>query len=171
MILRRFKKTSLKSLQNTSGFSLVETLIAVLLISVVVTSVFSLALTSKTMAIKSNRRAAALLYSRQVIEKIKAYVTGDSSTDAALAAGAPADWHIPQDLCNSGEANCSKANCYALEECKHDLTPMLPVDCGPDVGFCSGSPVNGKLTYTVSNVGVCTQGCAKKVQFSITWDE
>ena len=138
----------LKNKRNRKGFSLIETLIATLLISVVVTSVFSVALTSKVSAKKTDRRAAALIYSKKAIEKVKAYITGDTSVQTIPGVVEyPANWHIPGDACNG----CSSSTCYALENipCEHDLTSLLPLTCGENVGICQGSPVNGKLTYTV----------------------
>lgn len=146
--------------KNRRGFTLVETLIAVLLISVVVTSVFSLALTSRVSSTKTQRRAVGLLYTRRAMEKVKAYVTADASAGMAATVGAPANWKIAEDLCNTGEANCASATCWALEACKHDVSPMLPAGL-------SDPPISMKLTYTVTNAA----GGAKKVNFQLTWDE
>lgn len=143
------------------GFTLVETLIAVLLISVVVTSVFSLALTAKISSVKTERRASGMFYVRRTTEKLKAYVTADKTAAVAAAMGAPVDWKLPEDACNSGLGTCSAANCWALEICTHDVTAMLPA-------ALSGAPINAKLAYTVTSA---CDSCAKTVTFSYTWDE
>lgn len=156
---RKRRKKPSKSPGRESGFTLVETLIAVLLISVVVTSVFSLALTSKTSGIKTERRAVGLLYVRRTMEKVKAYVTADTSAAMAATVGAPANWHMPEDACNGGLGTCSSATCWALEACIHDVTALLPQKL-------RDPPINAKMTYTVQDVGL-----AKKVSFQMTWDE
>lgn len=146
--------------QDCAGFTLVETLIAVLLISVVVTSVFSLALTAKISSVKTERRASGMFYVRRTTEKLKAYVTADKTAATAVAMGAPVNWKLPEDSCNSGLGTCP-AVCWALDVCTHDVTAMLPA-------ALSAAPINAKLAYTVSSA---CDSCAKTVTFSYTWDE
>lgn len=135
-----------KKLKSTAGFSLVETMIAVLLISVVVTSVFSLALTAKVTSVNTDRRSAALLAIAQAREKLKAYVTADRS------AGVPSpnsNWRMKEDITGSG---------YALSPGEHDVTLLLPEKYRND----PDRPMT--LTYTVTNVGE-----GQKVEFRAFW--
>ena len=85
-----------KKSKSCAGFSLVETMIAVLLISVVVTSVFSLALTSKASSINTDRRSAALYAITQAREQLKAYVTADRDGSVTSPTS---NWKMPGDAC------------------------------------------------------------------------
>ncbi|MFH2204500.1 MAG: hypothetical protein ABIJ96_15400 [Elusimicrobiota bacterium] len=133
-------------------------MIAVLLIAVVVTSVFSLALTSKISGVRTERRTAALLAIAQAREKIKAYVTDDQNIS-----GPTAKWKIPEDECgpsgNYAVGNCP-ADCYALDVCQHNVTKLLPVRERDD------SSIQMRLTYTVTKVGD-----GHKVIFNVTWQQ
>ena len=164
---RRVKKRVVKKRKSTLGFSLVEVVIAVLLISVVVTSVFSVTLTAKTASKKTERRSSALAYTRQVQEMMKSYVREPVAAGMTDPSGGTT-WQMPGDSCNTGLGTCATATCYAMEPCTHDLTSLLPATCSNTVGFCSGAPVNGKITYTVTGGGA---GGSLKVQFGVTWDE
>ncbi len=132
-----------KKSKSCAGFSLVETMVAVLLISVVVTSVFSLALTSKATAINTDRRSAALYAITQAREKLKAYVTADKSVT-----GPAASWRMPGDACG----------CYALQPGVHDVTSLLPQEYRDD----PDSPMTLSYTVTPSGEGF-------KVKFDATW--
>ena len=157
--------------RGCSGFTLVETLIAVLLIAIVVTSVFSLALTTKGVSVKSGRREQALFFTRKAMEKLKAYVTGDETFAEAgpnYARNPGRPWAIPEDACTG----CGGVGqCWALDpNCTHDLTLMLPTK------FRS-SHINMTLGYTVTNdppgcvdrTGLTA--CRKEVRFSVNWDQ
>ncbi len=128
-------------------------MIAVLLIAVVVTSVFSLAFTSKTASIRTDRRAVALQGMTQVREKIKAYITDDRN-----ATGPNTNWHMPEDACGSG----CPANCHPLDVCEHDVSQFLPARY-------TAAPRNMTMTYTVT-ADAATDG-GFKVVFKTMWDE
>lgn len=133
------------------GYTLVETLVAVMLISVVVTSVFSLVLTAKMGSRKTGRKAEALFYVQQYRELLKSYVTADTSV-----AGPTPGWIIPGDSCG----------CYALQTgVQHNFTLQLPA---------SFQAVGGQLFYTVTDVNCITIApgvtqCQKSVQFNVGW--
>lgn len=128
------------------GYTLVETLVAVMLVSVVVTSVFSMVLTAKIGTKKTGRRAEAMYYARQYMEMLKAYVTADTT-----AVGPTAGWVLPGDPCG----------CYALQNGVHTMTTNLPASF-------TAPPVNGQLSYTVSDVP-CGAFTCKSVSFNVSW--
>ncbi|MFA5140450.1 MAG: type II secretion system protein [Elusimicrobiota bacterium] len=157
--------------RNCKGFTLVETLVAVLLIAIVVTSVFSLALTSKGASVKTGRREQALFYTRKAMEKLKAYVTGDETFAAAgpnYARDPGRPWAIPEDACGG----CGGAGqCWALDPtCTHDLTLMLPAKL-------RDAPISMTLGYAVTNdppgcvdrTGL--SACRKEVRFTVNWSQ
>lgn len=120
-----------------------------LLISVVVTSVFSLVLTARLTAKKSNRRGQAIFYVRRAMEALRAYVTADPSVP-----GPTAGWHINGDT----------AAGWALNPGSHDISSWLPTE------FCAVDPANCKLTYDVSLQPCGTMNCSQ-VSFTVTWKE
>lgn len=134
-----------RKFKSGAGFSLVETMIAVLLISVVVTSVFSLALTAKVTSVNTDRRSAALLAIAQAREKLKAYVTADQN----ITNRPNANWRLKEDITGSG---------YALSPGEHDVTLLLPDKYRND----PDRPMT--LTYTVTDVGE-----GQKVEFRAYW--
>lgn len=129
------------------GYTLVETLIAMMLISVVVTSVFSLVLTARMGVKKSGKRGQAIFYLRQVMEGLKGFVTADTS------APGPNNWVLPGDTCG----------CYALQAGNHNVTNFLPPSF-------RAAPTNGQLSYVVTDANCGGQTC-KQVSFSISWVE
>lgn len=128
------------------GYTLVETLVAVMLISVVVTSVFSLVLTAKLGTKKTGRRAEAMLLARAYMETLKSFVTADTTQPGPFPG-----WVLPGDPCG----------CYALQNGVHNLTTALPVEF-------RNAPINGQLTYTVSDVACGALTC-KSVVFNVSW--
>lgn len=132
------------------GYTLVETLVAVMLISVVVTSVFSLVLTAKMGSRKTGRKAEALFYVQQYRELLKSYVTADTSV-----AGPAGGWNITGDSCG----------CYALQTgVQHHMTSQLPASF-------TAAPVNGRLYYEVFDITGCGAAGAlcKRVEFYVSW--
>lgn len=125
---------------------MVETLVAVMLVSVVVTSVFSMVLTAKVGTKKTGRRAEAMYLTRQYMEMLKSYVTADTT-----APGPTPGWVIPGDPCA----------CYALQNGVHVMTSNLPASF-------TAAPVNGQLSYTVADTP-CGAFMCKSVSFNVSW--
>ena len=130
------------------GYTLVETLVAVMLVSVVVTSVFSLVLTARMGTKKTGRRAEAMFLARSYMESLKSFVTADTSQP-----GPYPGWVLPGDPCG----------CYALSNGVHNMTGALPASF-------RNAPVNGQLTYTVSDVA-CGASTCKSVTFNVSWQD
>jgi len=133
-----------------SGYTLVETLIAILLVAMVVTSTFSMVLTARMGFAKAGFRGRAYFHAKRAMERVRAYVASDTS---ASIPAPNSQFRMPGDTCN----------CYALQAGSHDITSTLPDDF-------RNAPVNGRLVYNVSNVACGTQTC-KRVDFTVTWDE
>ena len=130
------------------GYTLVEVLVAVMLIATVVTSVFSLVLTAKMGVKKTGRRAEAMFLSRQYMETLKSFVTADVTQPGPFPG-----WVLPGDPCG----------CYALQNGIHVMTAALPTT------FRS-APVNGQLTYNVTDVP-CGASTCKSVTFNVSWQD
>lgn len=150
-------------IKDQDGFSLVETMIAVLLIAIVVTSVFSLAFTAKVSSIKTARRATALLAIRQAQEKLKAYVTADLS----IKDPPNSNWRMPEDVCGpdgvTTEATCS-AGCSAFDLCRHNVTLLIPEQF-------RGPPINMRMYYDVLKDKKDDTDEAPRVVFKVNWDD
>lgn len=142
--------------RGCAGFSLTETLIAVLLIATVVSGVFSVSLSSQTMGIKTTERARMQQEVMKVMEQIKAYVNaGDFNAPGPTPAPpGQAQWRIPGVVHPGG---------WALGEgAWHDVTVLLP----PEM---RNPPPNGRgatLRYFVTrdpNTG------GRSVRFEARW--
>lgn len=155
--------------RKRQGFTLVETLVAVLLIAIVVTSVFSLALSSKVASRKTGRRSEALYYTRVAMEKLKAYVTvQDPLANPSIATRGPnGGWSIPEDSCSG--CGTAVGACWALQACQHDLTQLLPARLRNAPGD-SPPGVTMTLRYTVTD-DPCGGFTCKQVQFQVQWAE
>lgn len=131
-------------MKGEDGYTLVETMIAMLLVAMIVTSVFSMVLTAKVGATKTGTQAKAHFYARQQMEKLKAYVSADLS-----AAGPTASWRFPGD--SSGT--------YALQAGNHVVTSNLPSTLQSQ---------GWTMSYTVTDAACGTKIC-KRVQFTVGW--
>jgi len=160
---RKVLKKQHKKRSDEGGFSLVETMIATLLISVVVTSVFSLALTSKVSSIRVDRRSVAIQAITQAREKLKAYVTADKG---GAITGPNANWRLPEDDCGPTAeyaVGTCPSNCSALDICAHNVTRLLPVRE-------RSAPIKMRLIYTVTKANKA-DGEGHKVIFNSSWEE
>lgn len=145
-----------RALVARRGYTLVETLIAVLLISIVVTSVFSLVLTARVASKKTERRGQAVYYERRVMEALKGFVTADT-TGPPGPGNAPNGWGLPGAL---------PVGVYALSVGVHDVSSWL------SPSFCAADPSPSKcaLTYTVTPAcGGPT--CPTSVKVDVKWEE
>jgi hypothetical protein len=123
-------------------------LVAVMLVSVVVTSVFSLVLTAKMGTKKTGRRAEAMFYVRAYMETLKSFVTADTSQPGPFPG-----WVLPGDPCA----------CYALQNGVHNMTSSLPATF-------RNPPINGQLSFTVSDTPCGALSC-KSVTFNVSWQD
>lgn len=137
---------------NNRGFSLIEVMIGTLLMGLVATSVFGVALSTSQNSGRIGRKTAASLVGRKIMEQLKNYVTADTIGTTGPGA-APNGWGFPGDDCA----------CYAFSTGTHNLdaTLWLPELAGP--------PYNAKLSYTVTNAAT-GNGNQPTVSLNIGWN-
>lgn len=115
--------------RGDAGYTLVEVMVAMLLTSIMVTSVFSVALTVKTGGNKGEAKIKAAAGARMVAALLKNYVTAEPGTASTTlipgpCAGAVNNWSMScngiVDACPGGGSNC-----YALAHGTHTLTGVM----------------------------------------------
>lgn len=145
------EKTGYCLVKGKNGYTLVETMISMLLVATIVTSVFSMVLTAKVGSVKSGNQGKAHLFARQQAEKLKAYISADLAAPGprGTALPSPDNWKFPGDT--SGN--------YALAPGVHNVTGNLP-----------GSLVTlgWTMTYNVTTVACGAKTC-QKVDFTVGW--
>src|SRR6186997_2555706 len=114
--------------RGNSGYTLVEFMVAMLLASIMFTSIFSVALTVKTGGVKGESKLKSGAMARQVGAMLKNYVTGETTTTGTTLIPGP----CPSNLTNSWSMTCGAItdacegpgipNCYALADGTHTLT-------------------------------------------------
>ena len=184
MAARRPRLTERRPPRVQAGYTLVEVVVAMLITAVIVTSVFSAAVTAKSGTGKNDRRLLASQAARNLSATLKLYVTGcscDFTTgvcDAASCADIPGpnpgnaanafsltdDTKTPpiHDSCDS---SCSGgANCYALKLGAHCVTGLLP-------GWFEAAPYNARVRYTVTQSGVVEGRVVPQVTLDVQWQE
>ncbi len=121
------------------GTTLVEVLVAILLVAMVTLSVFSVTLTSKRLGGKAERKIAAANAAKRVLERLKNYISADPT--AATASYAPGgDWGF-----RDGSMQDSCYPRYALDPgcVPHDVSSFLPAPLRLP-------PYNMRMIYTVT---------------------
>lgn len=168
---RRRRPTS-----GRAGYTLVEVVIAVLLTSIMVTSVFSVALTSKSGGGKSDRKLLASQAAKRMTSQLRNFVTGcdcDPTTGACSAAsctiqgptnrGGVASWYL-NDPAN--EVYDSRGDVWALASGAHTITGtgVLPQ-------WFLNSPYFGSIQYTVDNSAMVNGRPMSRVTLDVVWTE
>lgn len=134
-----------------------------LLTSIMVTSVFSVALTVKTGGSKGERKIKAAAGARQIAAALKNYVTGDPTNTMILGPGqgaGAASWSMDTGTIN----DLSCAGCYALTAGTHTLTGVLPQSF-------EDPPFNARVIYFVSETDTVGGRPVPSVSITTTWDE
>lgn len=127
--------------RGKAGYTLVEVMVAMLLTSIMVTSVFSVALTVKTGGNKGESKIKAAAGARMVAALLKNYVTAEDGTASTTlipgpCAGAVNNWSM---TCNGIVDACPSppggSACYALAQGTHTLTGVMgDFEAAPPVG-------------------------------------
>ncbi|HVA66240.1 MAG TPA: prepilin-type N-terminal cleavage/methylation domain-containing protein [Elusimicrobiota bacterium] len=142
------------------GFTLVEVVIAMLLTAIIVTGVFSLALTIRAGNVHTDRKLIADQYARQLSSVLKSYVTADCSASTVSMAPKTAagghSWSLTGVASPGGVISDSCGGCYALAPGHHVLTNFLPSTAGAGLPLAESSPYNGRICYDVNYSGACT---------------
>ena len=154
-----------------SGYTLIEVVIAILLTAVIVTSVFSVSLTSKTSDVKAERKLKGAVGTRQVSSLLRNYVTGDLGV--ALGPGDAGGWSMTvpskgiEDHAWNGTTCGGARNDYALTAGDHCLTGVL--------GTFEAAPYNARVWYRVVDRAIADPvagcpGCSlPEVTITATW--
>ena len=144
-------------MRGEGGYTLIEVVISILLTAIIVASVMSVALSSKSSSVKSDRKIIANEASRALTAMLKGYVTADYNQSAVRGPGTGAGgWKLPGD-----------SSPYALDCGAHNnITGILPA-------WFAGAPYNATISYNVSNSGgpTCVPGSPPKVDVTVTWSE
>jgi prepilin-type N-terminal cleavage/methylation domain-containing protein len=157
------------------GFTLIEVVAAMLVSCVMISAVFSVALSNKQTNARSDRRLVAAQAAQSLTLKLADYVTADASNTPTTLALAPGGlWSLPGDSLGNVYALCGTAAGTA-----HVLgaaSPLVPTQI-------SAAPFNGTLTYTVTWAAGCNVACPgflsaipvvncqPKVDVKATWTE
>lgn len=149
------------------GFTLVEVVVAMLVTAVVVTSVFAVAMTVKRGTAVSERRVAANNAGKELLEKLKNYVTPETGTWPGPGVGG--SWRLPEDSCGT-----CPAGCYALRVgCEHDASSLIPARW-------RAAPYNMTLRYQVYVIENPPGSCGgalpcgtgqPQIEVRLRWDE
>ncbi len=142
-------------MKGKKGYTLVETMVAMLLVATITTSVFSLVLSAKVGAKQTTNRSIAHYHARQQAERLKAYVSADLTVNGPNAN----TWNFPNDA----------SGLTALAPGTHDVTTALPAKL---------QALGWTMQYVVTNqtcgIMVCDtpgdESCCKAVNFTVGWD-
>ena len=138
-----------------------------LLTSIMVTSVFSVALTVKTGGSKGERKIKAAAGARLVASQLKNFVTGDPLSTVAGLAG-PGLGANKWSMDGGGVNDTSCVDCYALLPGSHPLTGILPL-------AFEAAPYNAQVIYFVTATDTITDGVNTRpipsVSITTTWTD
>lgn len=121
-------------MKNKKGYTIIESVIAMLLVSVVVGGIFSALMASRRAIIEPSYKEEMIFAIESANNLLKNYVTADNNS---------VQEDLRDGLCG-GETVAT-----VLSESDHDIKCMLPPVC--DVGSSS-------FTYTVSKISVAAPG-------------
>lgn len=147
---------------DRAGFTLVEVVIAVLVSAMMVTAFFSVALTSRMTAGRTDHKQAATQEAKKILELLRNYVTDPAGYGGGWLA-LPGSGQLPGDTCG----------CYALQAGIHNVTSLL--DSAFVASVDPASPPT--MVYTVTNPGsgTCPSTAVfldgKCVKVVVTWQE
>lgn len=135
-----------------------------LLTSIMVTSIFSVALTAKTSGGKGTRKLKAAVGARAVSAMLRNYVSADLVQTTIPGPGTLANpWSMTSggivDACPGGGSTC-----YAFAGGTHTLTGVL------DPTF-EASPYNARVRYFVDDTAIVNGRPVPAVTITTTWDE
>ncbi len=145
---------------NDAGSSFLEVVIAMLLVAVMASSVFSVALTAMSGGGQTMREFVADQASRQLSQTLKNYVTGDpTNTWIKGPGGGPNAWSMDNPTAGIDDTSC--VNCYALLNGTHPITGYMP--------SWFESTYTGELSYWVDYPYGASKGPI--VVITVKWDE
>jgi len=162
---RRAEDEARGDMKKRRGYTLVEIVVALLLSCVMISAVFTIALTAKQSTGVSERRQAAAQATQALLQNLKAYVadpnyvvSGDSDILGPCPAGnARATWSLN---CR-GITDSRGSNAWALADGNHGVTGILPP-------WFVAAPYGATLNYSVSPGGF--GGQQRQVSVTVSWN-
>ena len=161
-------------MKNRRGYTLAEAAIGMLLVAIMASSVFSVAVSTRRGSDKSLKKLVADQSARQLTEMLKNYVTADQNTTLIHgpanttnswslngAVGAPVSGGGILDDCGTGTWSAAN-NCYALANGSHTLFGLLPT-------WFTQAPYNATITYFVWTQYTLTAGPMPGVNVTVSW--
>lgn len=133
------------------GSSLVEVIVAILLIALMTAPLMSTALTGRMSMGRADRQIAAAAAVRALSEQLKAYVAADLSLATGPGTGA-SGWLLPGD----------QSGMTALQAGHHDLAASR--------WLSALAPYGGTISYDVTSVPT-PSGPRADVTFNVAWKE
>lgn len=172
---------------GSSGFSLVEVIVAMLITCVMVTAVMGVAVTAKQGSIKTTHREMFDQGIAQLSAELKQYVTACGCNKGTGICPAPAcstllgpnsnrpgvaSWYFNGAVGPTGTIADNRGDVWALACGNHRLTGVL-TGGAPNL---EAAPYNGSITYNVSYpiggcAGIPTVTDTPLVQFTASWTE
>ena len=166
------------------GYSMIEVIVSMLLTAIMVSAVFSIAISNQQGNNRVDRRTIAAQAQRHLTELLAQYVTADPA--AAQIAGpstnvpGAASWRLNGwPLGENGQVITDSCGaCYALAPGVHTLTGYLPA-------WFAGPPYNATISYTIPangagafdssnvsyNMATLGTGNVPKVNVTVNWTE
>ncbi|MCX5793952.1 MAG: prepilin-type N-terminal cleavage/methylation domain-containing protein [Elusimicrobia bacterium] len=160
------------------GYTLVEVVVAMLLSAVMITAIFTLALSSKRTGLNSDRRQAANVASQSVVKLLANYVTADPTAsidgpNAAANGSGAASWRL-----DGPNYKDSAGAVWALWPGSHTITGNNS-NPGGLFPLLYQAPYNGKVTYWVGwgscncTTSSCTPPlaatCQPQINVTVDW--
>ena len=136
-----------------AGSTLIEVIIASMLLMMMTVPIMSAALGGRSMTVKTNHRLQAAAGARQVAEALKSYVVADVTLANGPGVGT-GGWQLPGD----------STGLNALAQGHHVLSASQYL---PNL---AAAPNNGAISYDVT-IRLTPQGPQPDVSVSVTWDE
>lgn len=137
--------------RTEKGYTLIEVIIAILLVAMMTPPIMSVALTSRMSTGRSDRRMAAAGAVRALSEQLKAYVTADMTLAAGPGSGVNG-WILPGD----------QSGLTALQAGHHDLSAAQWLPALASFG--------GTISYDVTTRST-PSGPAADLTFNVAWNE
>ncbi len=138
------------------GFTLIEVVVSMLLSAVMISAVFSVALSSKQTSARSDRRLAAAQAAQSMMQRLKNYVTSDPASIAILGPtprpGA-ASWYLnnpPSVVDSLGDVYALQPGTHIITGTATDVIPTALAAYGGKVTYVVAAAPNSQLTITVS---------------------
>jgi len=161
------------------GYTLIEVIVAMLISCIMVTAMFSVALTTKQGTGKSDRHLIAAQAARQVTSQLRGFVTGcacdpvsgvcsAAANDCTMMPGpntsrvGVATWYFQSP--GGIPISDSMGDVWALASGVHTISGLLPA-------WFEGAPYNARVIYTVTVLSTVAGRPVPQVDVNVQWTE